>query len=114
MNSIASTALDGEKLMLSRRRIVSLQEIVDAQPAFSQNSTPAVAVTLTPEAGKKMRRATTTYVGERMALVFRDQVITAPTILGPIDGRLQIDGNMTPHETEALAARLRAYGVSHR
>ncbi len=70
------------------------EELVDAQPAFDQNSQPVVSFRFNTQGAITFGEITSENVGRRFAIVLDGQVITAPTIQQPITGGTgQISGN---------------------
>ena len=118
---------DGRPILLSRRVIVTGDQMVDARAGFDQRSgSPAVHVTLDGKGAKRMRDVTTENVGKPMAVVFKEgrvvgrdengapitqwveEVISVANILEPFGRRFQTTGLDSPQEAHELALLLRA------
>jgi preprotein translocase subunit SecD len=118
---------DGRPILLSRRVIVTGDQITDASSGFDQQAgQPAVFVSLDSAGARRMRQVTTDNVGEPMAVVFietrivgRDEegnaikrrveeVINVATIREPFGSRFQTTGLDSPAEAHDLALLLRA------
>ncbi len=86
------------------------ENLVNAQPAFDQQtSRSVVSFTLDTRGAIIFADITAKNVGKRFAIVLDNQVITAPTIQGPIPGgSAQITGTFTPQTANDLAVLLRA------
>lgn len=85
------------------------EQLVDAQPAFDQNSRSVVTFRFNTQGALTFGEITSQNVGRRFAIVLDDQVITAPTIQQPITGGTgQISGNFTAESASDLAVLLRA------
>jgi protein-export membrane protein SecD len=108
---IAESAEQEESPMLieSRPRL-SGDDLVDAQPAFDQQSNqPIVTFRFNSRGGSTFGRLTQENVGRRFAVLLDDKVITAPVIRTPIlGGSGQIEGNFTTESANSLAVLLRA------
>ena len=88
---------NGEKIMVSKRIVMSGDNLVDAQPSIqNQQNEPTVSFTLDRLGAQKFGRATTDNVGKRLAIVLDGKVISAPSINEPItSGRGVISGNFS-------------------
>jgi preprotein translocase subunit SecD len=118
---------DGRPILLSRRVIVTGDQITDASSGFDQQAgQPAVFVNLDSAGARRMRNVTTENVGKPMAVVFietrivgRDdegkaikrrveEVINVATIREPFGSRFQTTGLDSAAEAHDLALLLRA------
>tara|TARA_B100000963_G_scaffold313598_1_gene291643 strand:- start:960 stop:2504 length:1545 start_codon:yes stop_codon:yes gene_type:complete len=100
----------GEKLNVSKRIIMSGENLIDAQPNFNnQSNQPTVSFTLDRLGAQKFGRTTTDNVGKRLAIVLDGKIISAPTINEPItSGNGMISGNFSFQEATDLALLLRS------
>ena len=100
----------GEKLKVSKRIVMSGENLVDAQPSIqNQQNEPTVSFTLDRLGAQKFGRATTDNVGKRLAIVLDGKIISAPNINEPItSGNGMISGNFTFQEATDLALLLRS------
>ncbi len=100
----------GEKLRISKRIIMSGDNLVDAQPSIqNQQNEPTVSFTLDRLGAQKFGRATTDNVGKRLAIVLDGKVISAPNINEPItSGNGVISGNFSFQEATDLSLLLRS------
>ena len=101
---------NGEKLNISKRIIMSGENLIDAQPNIqNQNNEPTVSFTLDRVGAQKFGRATTDNVGKRLAIVLDGEIVSAPNINEPItSGNGMISGNFTFQEATDLALLLRS------
>ncbi len=101
---------NGEKLNISKRIVMSGENLIDAQPSIqNQNNEPTVSFTLDRLGAQKFGRVTTDNVGKRLAIVLDNQIISAPNINEPItSGNGMISGNFTFQEATDLALLLRS------
>ncbi len=101
---------NGEKLFVSKRIIMSGENLIDAQPNIqNQNNEPTVSFTLDRIGAQKFGRATTDNVGKRLAIVLDGEIVSAPNINEPITaGNGMISGNFTFQEATDLALLLRS------
>ncbi len=89
--------------------VVTGEELVDAQPAFDQNGSPAVNFRFNTSGARKFGDYTAENIGAPFAIVLDDEVISAPTIQSHIPGGSGIiTGNFTVEESTNLAVLLRA------
>jgi preprotein translocase subunit SecD len=98
-----------ELYVLDSRPIITGEYLVDARP----NSTPIegtiVEFQLNNEGGRRFKTETGRHIGDNMAIVLDDRVMTAPVIQGSIGTRGQITmGNNDLQEAQDLALVLRA------
>ena len=100
----------GEKLIISKRIVMSGDNLVDAQPSIqNQQNEPTVSFTLDRLGAQKFGRATTDNVGKRLAIVLDGKVISAPNINEPItSGSGVISGNFSFQEATDLSLLLRS------
>ena len=99
-----------EKLNVSKRIIMSGENLIDAQPNINnQNNEPTVSFTLNRLGAQKFGRATTDNVGKRLAIVLDGEIVSAPTINEAItSGSGMISGNFSFQEATDLALLLRS------
>ncbi len=100
----------GEKLKISKRIVMSGENLIDAQPSIqNQNNEPTVSFTLDRLGAQKFGRTTTDNVGKRLAIVLDGKIISAPNINEPItSGNGMISGNFSFQEATDLALLLRS------
>jgi protein-export membrane protein SecD len=101
---------NGEKLNVSKRIIMSGENLIDAQPNINnQNNEPTVSFTLDRSGAQKFGRATTDNVGKRLAIVLDGEIVSAPSINEPItSGNGMISGNFSFQEATDLSLLLRS------
>ncbi|WP_339937081.1 protein translocase subunit SecD [Undibacterium luofuense] len=103
---------DGEWIVLVKDPVVTGDYITGAALSFDQRQQPAVSVDLNGDGGRKMREATRTRVGKRMAIVLfekgKGEVLIAPTIQDELSSRFNITGMGTATAAADLALLLRA------
>jgi len=100
----------GENLNVSKRIVMSGDNLIDAQPNFnSQSNEPGVSFTLDRLGAQKFGRTTTDNVGKRLAIVLDGKIISAPSINEPITGGSGIiSGNFSFQEATDLSLLLRS------
>ena len=99
---------EGESYVISRKPVVGGENLIDAQASF-QDGMPVVSFKFNSLGGKKFGEATSDNVGERLAIVLDNEVISAPVINGPIIGGSGIiSGNFTVKSANDLALLLRS------
>ncbi len=101
---------NGEDLNISKRIIMSGENLIDAQPSFNnQSNQPTVSFTLDRMGAQKFGRTTTDNVGKRLAIVLDGKIVSAPSINEPItSGSGMISGNFSFQEATDLALLLRS------
>jgi len=101
---------NGENLNVSKRIVMSGENLIDAQPNFSsQSNEPTVSFTLDRLGAQKFGRTTTDNVGKRLAIVLDGKIISAPSINEPItSGSGIISGNFSFQDVTDLALLLRS------
>ncbi|GAB1363619.1 protein translocase subunit SecD [Rhodobacter sp.] len=106
---LASADEPGIYYIVEETPVVTGEELRDAQPAFDQNSNPAVSFRFDGAGGRKFGDYTANNVGKLFAIVLDDKVISAPRINSAIPGGSGIiTGNFTIEEATQLAILLRA------
>ncbi|SHI81839.1 preprotein translocase subunit SecD [Shimia gijangensis] len=89
--------------------VVTGEELVDAQPAFDQNNTPAVSFRFNPTGARKFGNYTAENIGSPFAIVLDGEVVSAPVIQAHIPGGSGIiTGRFSVEESTNLAVLLRA------
>jgi len=100
----------GENLKISKRIVMSGDNLIDAQPSVqNQQNEPVVSFTLDRVGAQKFGRVTSDNVGKRLAIILDGKIISAPNINEPItSGSGMISGNFTFQEATDLALLLRS------
>lgn len=99
---------DGGTYVISRKPVVGGENLIDAQVAY-QDGSPVVSFKFNTIGGKKFGEATKNNVGERLAIVLDNEVISAPTIQSAIlGGSGVITGNFDIKSANDLALLLRS------
>ncbi|MDC3039266.1 protein translocase subunit SecD, partial [Candidatus Pelagibacter sp.] len=100
----------GEELLLSKRVIISGDNLVDVSPRMdSLNNQTVVSFTLDRVGSKRFAQATKRNIGTRLAIVLDGQIISAPVIRDVIAGGSgQISGGFTFQSATDLALLLRS------
>ena len=98
------------KLSVSKRVVLSGNNLISAQPSFdNQSNQTTVNISLDRAGAKKFGRATQNNVGKRLAIVLDNKIISAPVINEPIlGGNSVITGNFTFQSATDLALLLRS------
>jgi len=100
----------GEELNVSKRIVMSGENLIDSQPNFnSQSNQPTVSFTLDRLGAQKFGRTTTDNVGKRLAIVLDGKIVSAPSINEAVtSGSGMISGNFSFQEATDLALLLRS------
>jgi preprotein translocase subunit SecD len=94
--------------LLRRRAVVTGRDLKSAHQGVGELGEPNVRFSLKPTGAEALERATARNVGRRLAIVFDERVISAPTIEGAVGMEGQIRGGFTAAEADEMAALLRA------
>ena len=99
-----------EVLNVSKRVIVSGDNLINAKPSFdNQTDETVVSFTFDRVGSKKFGIATTDNIGRRIAIILDNNIISAPSVREPIlGGNGQITGNFTFQSATDLALLLRS------
>ncbi len=109
--NIVLPSLDEEGIyyIVERTPVVTGDDLVDSQPTFDQNNSPAVTFRFNPSGARKFGDYTLENIGSPFAIVLDGEVVSAPTIQAHISGGSGIiTGRFTVPETTNLAILLRA------
>ena len=99
----------GMYYIIEESPVVSGDELVDAQPSFDQNGSPAVSFRFDTTGARKFGDYTANNIGQPFAIVLDGQVISAPVIQSHIPGGSGIiTGSFTVEDSTRLAVLLRA------
>ena len=109
-SEILSFEDESEEVIVSKRIILSGDNLLDAQPRMdNQTNETVVTFNLDRVGSKKFAKATTSGVGKRLAIVLDGKVVSAPVIRSSIvGGSGQISGNFTFQSATDLALLLRS------
>ena len=99
-----------EEAIVSKRIILSGDNLVDAQPRMdNQSNETVVTFSLNRVGAKRFGKATSSGIGKRLAIVLDGKIISAPVIRDAIvSGSGQISGNFTFQSATDLALLLRS------
>lgn len=99
----------GVYYIIEESPVVSGDDLVDSQPSFDQNNSPAVSFRFDTTGARKFGDYTAGHIGEPFAIVLDGEVISAPVIQSHIPGGSGIiTGSFTVEESTRLAVLLRA------
>jgi len=109
-SEILHYADEEEKLSVSKRVVLSGDNLINAKPSFdNQNNQTTVNFSLDRAGTKKFAKVTTNNVGKRLAIILDNQIISAPSIREPITGgNGVITGDFTFQSATDLALLLRS------
>lgn len=100
---------EGVFYVLERSPVVTGEELVDAQPDFDQNGSPAVSFRFNPAGARAFGDYTAANINSPFAIVLDGEVISAPVIRSHIPGGSGIiSGSFSVEESTSLAILLRA------
>mgnify|MGYP001161470418 CR=1 FL=1 len=99
-----------EEAMVSKRIILSGENLLDAQPRMNnETNETVVSFTLDRVGAKRFGKATSTGIGKQLAIVLDGKIISAPVIRDTIaSGSGQISGGFTFQSATDLALLLRS------
>jgi len=101
---------NSEEAMVSKRIILSGDNILDAKPRMdNQNNETVVSFSLDRVGSKRFAKATTSGIGKRLAIILDGKIVSAPVIRSAIvGGSGQISGDFTFQSATDLALLLRS------
>jgi protein-export membrane protein SecD len=101
---------DQRTYLVNKRAVLTGRDVVDAQAAFdARTSEPVVTFRFSAEGARRFAQVTQENVGKPFAIVFDNEVLSAPIIREPIlGGTGQISGSMTVQDASDMALLLRA------
>lgn len=95
--------------IISRKAAVGGENLVDADVTFAEGNRPAVSFKFNTIGGRKFGEVTRDHIGDQLAIVLDNEVISAPVIQSAITGGSGvITGNFTAEEANNLALMLRS------
>ena len=101
--------VEGGRIVVKRRAMVTGDQLVNAQQTFDPNGAPAVSITFDGRGARSFARVTKENVNKPFAIILDDVVISAPNINEPIlGGQAQITGSFTVQQANDLAVQLRS------
>jgi preprotein translocase subunit SecD len=116
LNSELFTEGPGAPVVVSKDITLTGDSITSAVAGFDQNQRPAINIDLNSDGGRRMREATRTRVGKRMAVLLKEKgkysVLQAPTIQSELGSHFQTTGMRSPQEAAELALLLRSGALS--
>ena len=100
-----------EEAIISKRIILSGDNLIDAQPSMdNQSNQTVVTFSLDRVGAKKFAKATTSGVGKNLAIILDGKIISAPNIVEPIVGGAgQITGDFTFQSATDLALLIKIW-----
>lgn len=99
---------EGEQYVVIRKPVVGGENLTDARVTFD-GGRPVVSFRFNTIGGRKFAEVTSSHVGERLAIVLDNEVISAPNIQTAITGGSGvITGNFTTKSANDLALLLRS------
>jgi len=101
---------DQRTYLVNRRAVLTGRDVVDARAAFdARTSEPLVTFRFSADGARRFAQVTQENVGKPFAIVFDNEVLSAPIIREPIlGGSGQISGNFTVQDAADMAILLRA------
>lgn len=93
---------------VSKDIVLSGEYLVNAQPMTDQHGRWVVSFAFNREGGKKFEKATMKNIGNRLAILIDDKIISAPTIQEKIGMNGQITGSFNAQSASDLSLMLRS------
>ena len=116
LNSELFTEGPGAPVVVSKDVTVTGDSITSAVASFDENQRPAINIDLNSDGGRKMREATRTRVGKRMATLLKEKgkysVLQVATIQSELGSHFRTTGLRSPQEAAELALLLRSGALS--
>ena len=112
LNSEVFTTGPAAPAVLYKDIVLTGEYISNATASFDQNQQPAVGIDLNGDGGRRMRDATSTRVGKKMAIVLfekgKPEVLSVATIQSELGSKFQITGMGNAENSAELALLLRS------
>jgi preprotein translocase subunit SecD len=112
LNSELFTVGKGVPVVLTKDVVLTGDYISSATASFDQNQQPAVGIDLNGDGGRRMRDATSSRVGKKMAIVLfekgKPEVLSVATIQSELGSKFQITGMGNAENSAELALLLRS------
>jgi protein-export membrane protein SecD len=101
---------DQRTYLVNKRSVLTGRDLVDARAAFdARTSEPVINFRFSADGARRFGQVTQENVGKAIAIVFDNEVLSAPIIREPIlGGSGQISGNFTVQDAADMALLLRA------
>lgn len=99
---------DSQWMVVSKIPIITGKDLKTARSGQDRNGNPAVNFYLTSDGSKPFGRATGEHIGERLAIILDNKVVSAPEIHSKIDSDGIIEGRFTRQQAEDLSLLLRS------
>jgi preprotein translocase subunit SecD len=116
LNSELFTEGAGAPVVVSKDVTVTGDSITSAVAGFDENQRPAINIDLNSDGGRKMREATRTRVGKRMATLLKEKgkynVLQVAVIQSELGSHFRTTGMHSPQEAAELALLLRSGALS--
>jgi preprotein translocase subunit SecD len=116
LNSELFTEGHDAPVVVSKDVTVTGDSITSAVAGFDENQRPAIIIDLNSDGGRKMREATRTRVGKRMATLLKEKgkynVLQVATIQSELGSHFRTTGMRSPQEAAELALLLRSGALS--
>ena len=97
----------GGYMAVTRRVMVSGDQLTDARQGYDQDGRPTVDLVFNSTGARRFGRVTQENVNKPFAIILDDKILSAPNINEPIlGGRAQISGNFTVQSANDLAVSL--------
>ncbi len=94
-------------MAVSRRVMVSGDQLIDAKQSFDQDGQAVVSITFNSAGARRFGRVTQENVNKPFAIILDNKILSAPNINEPIlGGQAQISGSFTVESANALAISL--------
>ena len=98
----------GRVMMIDRANIVDHSSLADASPSFDAINAPSIDFRLTGEGARRFCEWTGDNIGQSLAILVDDQILSAPRVMSAIcGGSGQITGSFTFEEVLGLATTIR-------
>jgi preprotein translocase subunit SecD len=94
--------------VMQRASVITGRDFKSARRAMGEFSAPVVSFSLDSAGASKIRTFSAANVGQKLAIVLDDKIISAPVIQSVLSYENQITGNFTVDEAEDLALKLRS------
>ncbi|MGE5342149.1 MAG: protein translocase subunit SecD [Candidatus Omnitrophota bacterium] len=88
--------------------VITGRDLKSAKRSTDGYGAPEVAFSLNPDGASRFHTFTAANVGQKLAIVLDNRIITAPVINGPLSADSVIQGNFTREDADDMALKLRS------
>jgi len=93
--------------LVDAESLITTEDLREVQRGRDRQGKPAIAIRFKPEAAQRLKRYTAENMGQKMAFILGNAVVTAPRIAGVMSEHVLVAGNFTDKEVADIVMRLK-------